>query len=426
MGFSIPNPGGGGTPSIGVFANDAAANTAFPNAAIGSQYFNSTSSKYKVKTAITPAVWQDVDAVAGPRGAAGTDGTAGSSGGGALERVGSFEGATEIGEWLPLGIQWPTESQFIGYNFAFQSASDGSIHWIQGSTIYGVDGLSPVTDLTTLNTSNGIRLAEGPPAIPGDYYLGRSATDEVLLGNDSQSDFNVQFILYRYVTSAQQTGPAGGPGRDATDASSPVILLSDEVLVTTLSAATFQGASVISVADATGFVADRRVYIHGELHTVSSVNLLNNQITIEGQIVTAMAINGNVYQSALMGTGNGITLPDHNFNELDCRLIYSQPRFNGAQSFFTGASYGNYINAGGQGGQASWFRADLSNGAWRSGDFSDSRGHVIAINYLFFDDRAFYGLFYDPATRRVSFELITAGSQEFGVPISTQVLIFGR
>ena len=65
---------GGGFNSIGIFANDAAANTAFPNAAVGQVYYNSTTSKYKIKTALSPATWQDIDAVAGPKGNDGDDG----------------------------------------------------------------------------------------------------------------------------------------------------------------------------------------------------------------------------------------------------------------------------------------------------------------------------------------------------------------
>ena len=70
--------GTSGLNSIGNFADDAAANTAFPDAIVGQLYFNTTTSKYKIKTAITPATWQDVDAVAGPQGPKGDDAVIGS------------------------------------------------------------------------------------------------------------------------------------------------------------------------------------------------------------------------------------------------------------------------------------------------------------------------------------------------------------
>lgn len=176
-----------------------------------------------------------------------------------------------------------------------------------------------------------------------------------------------------------------------------------EDVETTLNGAHAAGATVLSVADATGLVAGR-AHVAAEVHTIAAVDEGANTITIEAPGLTANQASGRIVgQAPLVGADDTLTLPGGPYKELDIRLLYDLRHLTSGVRSYTGRNAAAFYSAGMT--RSSWVETLTGGSYWWAFVNIDtgstySVGLVHATGSLTFNS---WTIELDPATGRLSF-----------------------
>ena len=230
------------------------------------------------------------------------------------------------------------------------------------------------------------------------------------------------------VGPAWQVAPGGG-GAPAAGGGGLSLVHAGESATGALNGAHDAGDARLIVADASIFDLGR-VQVGGELHTIEAVDETANAITIEAAGLTAgWADDTAVVQAPIIGTGDVLQLAGGPFAEIDARMLYDLPQFNGNAPFYNGRSSGAYY-AGGAGGGA-WYESLANYGSWFAGGqqeaYSDPAGTwgVGIVHATANAASSIWVLVFDPARSTLALSALD-GAQELFIPRVYSLIVAGR